>query len=75
MKFLRDGLRVTLNTDDMGIENTTLPREYEYMRKEFGLTPEDERVILNNAIDGAFTTEETKKFLRNTIFGEANIKF
>ena len=75
MKFLREGLRVTLNTDDMGIENTTLPREYEYMRKEFGLTPEDERVILNNAIDGAFTTDEVKKFLRNTIFGETNIKF
>ncbi len=67
MKFLREGLRVTLNTDDMGIENTTLPDEYEYMRENFGLTPEDERIILNNAIDGAFTTEEVKKFLRDTI--------
>ena len=67
MRFLREGLRVTLNTDDMGIENRTLPGEYEYMRKNFGLTPEDERIILNNAIDGAFTTEEVKKFLRDTI--------
>ena len=67
MKFLREGLKVTLNTDDMAIENITLPDEYEYMRKNFGLTAEDERIILNNAIDAAFTTEEVKRFLRNSI--------
>ena len=67
MKFLREGLKVTLNTDDMAIENITLLDEYEYMRKNFGLTAEDERIILNNAIDAAFTTEEVKRFLRNSI--------
>ena len=67
MKFLRDGIRVTLNTDDMGIENINLAHEYEYMRENFGLTSEDERIILNNAIDAAFTTEEVKKSLREII--------
>ena len=70
MRYLHEGLRVTLNTDDMGIENITLSDEFDYMRKNFGLTLEEERIILNNAINAAFTTEEVKESLRKIIFEE-----
>lgn len=70
MRYLHNGIRLTLNTDDMGIEGTTLADEFDYVRENFGLTPEDERAILNNAIDAAFTTDEVKESLRKIIFEE-----
>lgn len=71
MDFLNEGINVTLNTDDMGIERTTLPKEFEYMKNKFGLTDEQERKVILNSIDAAFTTEEVKKELRRKI----NYKF
>ena len=65
--FLDKGLRVTLNTDDPAIERTTLEKEYEYMRQSFGLTATQERKLLENAIFGAFTTEQVKSELREKI--------
>ncbi len=70
MRYLHDGIRLTLNTDDMGIEGTTLADEFDHVRENFGLTPENERAILNNAIDAAFTTDEVKESLRKIIFEE-----
>ncbi len=65
MDYLRNGIKITLNTDDMGILGITLPDEFRYMRDKFGLSREDERVLLNNSIDAAFTTDEVKEELRN----------
>ena len=67
MQYLKDGVKVTLNTDDMGIEGTTLPDEFRYMEENFGLTPEQERIVLANAIDAAFTTDAVKDELRETL--------
>ena len=64
MDLLRTGLKVTLNTDDMAIEGTTLAGEFRYMEQHFHLTGEEERQILSNAIDAAFTTDEVKAALR-----------
>ena len=67
MDYLNKGIAVTLNTDDMGIEGTTLANEFRYMEKNFGLTPEHEKIILGNSINCAFTSEETKNWLRKEI--------
>ena len=64
MEYLNEGLKVTLNTDDMGIEGTTLAKEFRYMEETFGLTAEQERQLLENAVDAAFTTDEVKRQLR-----------
>ena len=49
--YLNNGINVTLNTDDMAIERTTLPKEFEYMEKNFGLNSEQEIVKkIDNAI-------------------------
>ena len=60
MDYLAKGIKVTLNTDDMAIEGTTLADEFRYMEKTFSLTGEQERVILENAVNAAFTTDEAK---------------
>ena len=65
--FLESGIRVTVNTDDMGIERTCLSKEFEYLRREFGLTKAQEKKLLLNAADAAFTSEETKEMLREKI--------
>ena len=67
MQFLEDGIRVTLNTDDMGIEGTTLAKEFRYMEETFALSPEQERIVLANAVDAAFTTDEVKDKLRTMV--------
>lgn len=67
MQFLEDGIRVTLNTDDMGIEGTTLAKEFRYMEETFALSPEQERIVLANAVDAAFTTDEVKDRLREQL--------
>ena len=67
MDYLKEEIRVTINTDDMAIEGTTLAKEYRYMEQNFGLTPEQERTVLSNAVDGAFTTDEVRLRLRREL--------
>ncbi|MCR5477890.1 MAG: adenosine deaminase [Lachnospiraceae bacterium] len=62
--YLEQGLKVTLNTDDMGIEGTTLAGEFRYMEKTFGLTAQQERVLLENSVNAAFTSQAVKDELR-----------
>ncbi len=65
MDYLHSGIRVTLNTDDPAIEGTTLQGEFQYMEEKFGLTDTDKEQLFNNAVDAAFTSKETKAWLRS----------
>lgn len=67
MDYLNQRIKVTLNTDDMGIERTTLANEFQYMEKNFNLTYEQEKTILLNSINAAFTTKETKDELKRKL--------
>ena len=67
MDLLHQGIKVTINTDDMGIEGITLADEFRYLEKEFHLTGEQERLILSYAVDAAFTSEQVKKELREKL--------
>ena len=67
MDFLNEGIKVTLNTDDMAIEGTTLSKEFEYMERDFGLNYEQEKGILLNSINAAFTTYEVKAELKKKL--------
>ena len=67
MEYLHNGIKVTLGTDDMGIERTTIAKEFEYMEKNYGLTYEEKKTLLLNSVDAAFTTDEVKKDLRNKL--------
>lgn len=67
MEYLHKGIKVTLNSDDMAIERITLAHEHEYMKKHFGLTYEEEKNILINSVNAAFTTPEVKAELRKKL--------
>ena len=67
MDYLNQGIKVTLNTDDMGIERITLADEFRYMEKNFNLTYDQEKTILMNSINAAFTSKETKEQLKRIL--------
>ena len=67
MDYLNQGLPVTLNTDDMGIEGTTLANEFRYMERTYGLTAAQEKVLLANSVNAAFTSDEVKDQLRKEL--------
>lgn len=64
MKYLNMGIKVTVNTDDKAIENTTLAQEFEYLENNFLLSDTQKIEVLNNAVNSAFTTDEVKKKLK-----------
>lgn len=65
--FLKAGVKVTINTDDMAICRTTLQNEFEYIEKRYGITEEEKKKLLLNAVDAAFCSDEYKDLLRNKI--------
>lgn len=68
MDYLEKGIKVTLNTDDPAIEGVTLAGEFRYMEETFGLTAEQEKIMLENAVNAAFTSEDVKSELRKRLF-------
>ena len=68
-RFLDEGLKVTLNTDDMAIESIELSDEFEYAQKVLKISEQQTKVLLLNAVDAAFTNTKTKEELRKIIGG------
>lgn len=58
------GLRVTINTDDPSISNTTLSEEYAVAVERIGLDKEHLYQALRNAVEAAFIPEEERWQLR-----------
>jgi adenosine deaminase len=58
--FLKQGLLVTLNTDDPGISGIDLPHEYRIVREEMGLDEAELRRLQENAVTAAFLTPEER---------------
>ncbi|RPI16905.1 MAG: adenosine deaminase [Ignavibacteriae bacterium] len=61
------GMVVFLNTDDPKMFNNTLAEEYLYFIEKMGYTIEDVKVLLNNAINSSWCSEEEKMQLRMKI--------
>lgn len=68
--YLNRGIKVTLNTDDPAIERTTLPKEFEYMKNRFGMTEAQKKIVLENAVNAAFTSTDVKKLLKTKLSEE-----
>ncbi len=69
-RYLDMGIPVTVNTDDMAICRTTPAEEYQYLEKLCGLTADNKKKILQNAIHAAFTDQKTRDDLTRQIFGQ-----
>lgn len=61
--YLRQGLKVTVNTDDMGIEGTTLAEEFRFVEEAYALTEKEKEALLENAVCAAFTSRATKLWM------------
>ncbi|MFB6055696.1 adenosine deaminase [Lactobacillus delbrueckii subsp. lactis] len=57
--MLGQNLRVTLNTDNMTVSVTNLPREYQLMEEQ-GLTKSEEKQLYLNSVRAAFASQEEK---------------
>lgn len=66
-KFYKDGIKVTINTDNRTVSNTNLTNEIDILVKEFDMNYEDYKNIYLNSVNAAFTDEETKEKLKSYI--------
>jgi adenosine deaminase len=63
--FLKDGVPITINTDNRTVSNTTMTDEVRKVVQEFNLSQQDYYTIYEYSIEAAFTTDEVKQHLRS----------
>ena len=53
-EFLDHGVRVTVNTDNRTVSNTTMTKEFQFIQEHYRITDEEIRLMMINAVDTAF---------------------
>lgn len=66
-KLVELGVRVTINTDNRTVSNTSLDGEYQLLKDNFGFTDDDILQFNLNAINAAFLSREEKLELKNRL--------
>jgi adenosine deaminase len=65
--FHRDGIKVTVNTDNRTVSDTTMAKECDLVSNEFAMSREEYKQIYMNSVQASFangkTKEELKKYL------------
>lgn len=74
-KYYDQRLRVTLNTDNRLISNTTLSKEYELASKAFNLSLQDLRGIIINGFKSAFLPHNERRQLIKKVVDEMESEF
>ncbi len=74
-KYFDEDIRVTLNTDNRLISNTTLTDEYLLAVETFNLTKQDLRTIIINGFKGAFLPHNKRKEMINLVAIELESNF
>jgi adenosine deaminase len=62
--FHRDGIKITINTDNRTVSDTTMTKECELVWGEFAMSDEDYREIYLNSVEAAFASDEVKEGLK-----------
>nr|WP_294574362.1 adenosine deaminase [uncultured Romboutsia sp.] len=65
--FYKDGIKLSINTDNRTISNIDLSNEIKVISDEFNMSKEKYKDIYLNTIDAIFADESTKKWLRRLI--------
>lgn len=73
--FINKGLKVTINTDNITVSNTTLEKEYRLLMDKFNLSIKDIIVLINNSVEAAFINKKEKEILRDIIQKELSILY
>lgn len=63
-QLMNKGIKVTVNTDNMMVSNTTEARELALVADTFNMEKKDVKKLIMNGVEAAFTTEGIKKRLR-----------
>lgn len=66
-EFLKQGIAVTVNTDNMTVSGTDLRTEYRLLQAQFGLSTDTLQAIACNGVDAAFLPADQKEHLKNQI--------
>lgn len=66
-KFYKDGIKVTLNTDNRTVSNVDLTNEYSVIINEFNMDEEDYKNIYLNSAKACFANDEIKNKLKRYI--------
>ncbi len=66
-KFMEQGIRVTINTDNMSVSSTDLKNELKKTAKAFGFGVTELKTLLVNAVTASFAGEALKKELLKKI--------
>ncbi len=61
--FYKDGIQITINTDNRTVSNTTMTDEVRKVMEEFNLSREDYFNIYKISVEHAFASESVKKHL------------
>ncbi len=65
-EFIKKGVKISINTDDMTVSNTTLKQEYETLVK-LGFSEENLREFALNSIKSSFASDKIKRYLLDLI--------
>ena len=65
--FYKDGIKVTLNTDNRTVSNTNMTKEIEITANEFGIDYEDYKKIYYNSVEASFAEEDIKERLKRIL--------
>ena len=69
-KFIDKKIKITVNTDNMTVSNTSLKKEYTNLIKYLEIDKNDIKNLLLNSANAAFTTEDIKQILIRKIEDE-----
>lgn len=61
--FLKQGLAVSVNTDNRTVSNTSLTREFTFLTQQLGIGTEFIDVLLRNAVETSFADDSVKQEL------------
>ncbi|MCK4578661.1 MAG: adenosine deaminase, partial [Candidatus Marinimicrobia bacterium] len=73
--YYDQGIRVTLNTDNLLVSNTTLSREYLIAKETFGLTLNDFRDIIINGFKASFISHQERRKVIGRVVEELEAEF
>ncbi|CAM3770496.1 Adenine deaminase [Vibrio aerogenes CECT 7868] len=65
--FLKDGIEITINTDNRTVSDTTMTDEIRKVTEAFQLTEADYYTIYRMSLENAFTSDTVKEHLRSFI--------
>lgn len=72
-KFYKEGVKISINTDNRTVSNVTLSDEYRKLGEIFNFTIEDFMKINRDAINYTFTTAKEKEEIRKCLGKMANL--